>query len=303
MSAHATDVITNASDRPESRARFEDPENFFAFKWPEVPRHLFVKEREQAFAETAKTGEIALDVSDQLQTPYAATTPLLLARYVVVRANTTLDVDRLASAEIFYVMKGRGESAGHGDTMAWDAGDVFMFPGGAVQHRAETDAVLFTVCNEPLLRYESCVPNPAGHARVFPTVWKKSETDRHFEPILNRPDTEETAGRALQLTTAAMSPAKHPVPTINVAFNTLEPGKNQRPHRHNGVAITLAIVGDGVHSMIEDQQVDWQNGVAMITPATELHSHHNRGERRMESIVFQDEGLHFYTRTPGFSWT
>ena len=27
------------------------------------------------------------------------------------------------------------------------------------------------------------------------------------------------------------------------------------------------------------------------------------GPARMRSLVVQDEGLHFYTRTPGFSWT
>ena len=56
------------------------------------------------------------------------------------------------------------------------------------------------------------------------------------------------------------------------------------------------------NSMIEEQKVDWIAGAAQITPATELHSHHNRGSRRMVSLVVQDEGLHFYTRTPGFSW-
>jgi len=89
---------------------------------------------------------------------------------------------------------------------------------------------------------------------------------------------------------------------MNVAINTLEPGKDQRPHRHNGAAITLAIEGAGTHSMIENERIDWVTGAAQITPATELLSHHNRGDRRMESIVVQDEGLHFYTRTTGFSW-
>jgi hypothetical protein len=38
------------------------------------------------------------------------------------------------------------------------------------------------------------------------------------------------------------------------------------------------------------------------TTPTLLHSHHNRGSLRMRSLVIQDEGLHFYTRTPGFSF-
>ena len=99
--------------------------------------------------------------------------------------------------------------------------------------------------------------------------------------------SEELAGRAVQLSSARMEPAAYPVPTMNVAINTLEPGGDQRPHRHNGAAITLAIEGEGVYSRIEDEQVDWSTGAAQVTPATELHSHHNRGPRRMVSLVAQ----------------
>ena len=68
------------------------------------------------------------------------------------------------------------------------------------------------------------------------------------------------------------------------------------------MAITLALQSEGIYSMIEGTRVDWSDGAAAITPATLLHSHHNRGPRRMRSLVVQDEGLHLYTRTPGFSF-
>jgi len=93
-----------------------------------------------------------------------------------------------------------------------------------------------------------------------------------------------------------------PIPTINTAINTLEPGCDQRPHRHNGAAVTLAIQGEGIHSMIDGKRVNWSTGAAQITPATLLHSHHSTGTQRMRSFVIQDEGLHHYTRTPGFSF-
>ncbi len=68
------------------------------------------------------------------------------------------------------------------------------------------------------------------------------------------------------------------------------------------VAITLGIEGEGVYSMIDGQRVDWSAGAAQITPAAALHSHHNRGAERMLSLVLQDEALHYYTRTVGFSF-
>ena len=46
--------------------------------------------------------------------------------------------------------------------------------------------------------------------------------------------------------------------------------------------------------MIEVQKIDWKNGVFLITPAAELHSHHNRGSKRMISFVVFYEGLHWY---------
>jgi gentisate 1,2-dioxygenase len=68
------------------------------------------------------------------------------------------------------------------------------------------------------------------------------------------------------------------------------------------VAVTFSLQGEGVYSMIDGERVDWSDGAAQITPATRLHSHHNRGSQRMRSLIFQDEGLHYYTRTPGFSF-
>lgn len=301
MSATASTVTTTDA---AGRARFMDPENFFAFQWPAVPRRQFLAERDQAFADDAATGEIQLDASDAMGMAYAATTPLLVARYLVVREGAPLMVEREASAELLYVFQGEGVSEGCNESLHWKTGDVFCFPGGTpVRHLAHKDAVLFTVCNEPLLRLEQLRPPSPGAGIVQPVHWTDEAMVEHFEAVFRRPDTQLTAGRALQLSSAQMEPAGYPVPTMNVAINTLEPGGDQRPHRHNGAAITLCIQGEGVYSMIEDQKVPWHHGAAQVTPATELHSHHNRGPARMRSLVVQDEGLHFYTRTPGFSWT
>ncbi|MFT5445699.1 MAG: gentisate 1,2-dioxygenase [Gammaproteobacteria bacterium] len=300
------DTPSNTGDTPAAgRARYHDPENFFSFKWPAVPRRQFVAERDAAFDADVATSEILLDSSEVLESAYPATTPLLLARYLCIRQGESLTVTRRASAEIFYVLRGEGSSSGCGESIEWSPGDTFCFPGGAaVTSTASSQAVLFSVCNEPLLRYESLQPASNGqHERVQPVHWPKGEMDERFKTIFARPDSEETAGRALQLSSAAMDPARYPTPTMNVAINTLQAGGDQRPHRHNGAAITLAVIGEGVHSMIEDERVDWAEGAAQVTPAAELHSHHNRGNKRMLSLVVQDEGLHFYARTPGFSWT
>ena len=85
-------------------------------------------------------------------------------------------------------------------------------------------------------------------------------------------------------------------------MNQLGAGEDQIAHSHNSVAVSLAISDDHCYSLVDGNRKDWQSFVTMVTPPISVHSHHNRGSQRMRSFVIQDEGLHFYTRTVGFSF-
>lgn len=287
-----------------SRARYLINENGFAFSWPEVPIRQFLAERDRAFDTGAPTGLIALDISADLLTKYPATTPTLLCRYVKLRTNEQLRTSFVASGEIYYAMSGSGQSRNGKDAIDWSAGDVFCFPGGGeTSHRAgNAHSVLFCVTNEPLLAFERLRAPLPGEAVVETTYWPAAEIERQFQEVWRRPVTPNTTGNSVQFSTTALAPSSNTIPTINTAINTLEPGRDQRPHRHNGAAVTLAIQGEGIHSMIDGKRVNWSTGAAQITPATLMHSHHSTGTQRMRSFVIQDEGLHHYTRTPGFSF-
>ncbi len=304
MTASAIRAETAGQAPHASRARYLTNENGFAFSWPAVPIRQFLAERDQAFDADRPSGLIALDLSSDLRTAYAATTPTLLCRYVKIRAGERLHTAFAASGEIYYVMSGAGESRNGRDALAWSRGDVFCFPGGGeTSHRAgSAPCLLFAVTNEPLLAFERLRAPLPGQAVVETTHWPATEIERHFQQVWNRPLNPETTGDSVQFSSAALAPSSNTIPSINTAINTLAAGANQRPHRHNGVAVTLAIQGEGIHSLIDGKRVDWSTGAAQITPATMLHSHHNRGSERMRSFVIQDEGLHQYTRTPGFSF-
>ena len=304
MTATAARAEIDAQTPYVRRARYLTNENGFAFSWPAVPAHQFLAERDRAFDAGTPTGLIPLDISTELCTGYPATTPTLLCRYVKIRAKEQLRAAFAASGEIYYVMSGNGESRNGKDVVRWDRGDVFCFPGGAESsHRAGgTDCLLFAVTNEPLLAFERLRAPLPGQAAVETTLWPAAEIERRFEEVWNRPVGADTTGASVQFSTTALEPSTNTIPSINTAINTLAPGGDQRPHRHNGVAVTLAIQGDGIHSMIDGKRVDWSTGAAQITPAARLHSHHSRGTQRMRSFVIQDEGLHHYTRTPGFSF-
>lgn len=291
-----------ATQTPEHRARYCTSENPFTFGYPAVPVRQFLAERDRAFDSATPTSAIALDASNDLATAYPATTPTLLCRYFRIRAGEELKTAFAASSEVFYVMHGSGASRNRDETIAWGTGDVLCFPSGETMHRAQTGSLLFGVSDEPLLAFEGLRPPPSEKPAVKATHWPAPEIERVFQGVYTRKRTGRTTGCSVMFSCHDFAPGYHTTPLINTAINTLEAGGDQQPHRHNGVAVTLAIEGEGVHSMIEDKRVDWSAGAAQITPGSLLHSHHNRGPRRMRSFVIQDEGLHYYTRTPGFSF-
>jgi gentisate 1,2-dioxygenase len=304
VEAHVEEQTVQSGTPYTRRARYHTSENPFTFEWPPVPIRQFLAERDRAFDPATPTGEIVLDASDALGTRYPATTPTLLARYLKIRAGERLRTRFAAGGEIYYVISGAGESRNGNDAIAWRCGDVYSFAGGgeAVHRAGPEDCLLFVATDEPLLAFE-CLRAPAPGDAVAETVhWPAAEIESRFEAVWQRPSSDKATGRSVMVSTLALAPSYMTIPSINVAINTLEPGCDQRSHRHNGVAVTLAIQGEGIYSMIDGQRVDWSNGAAQITPATALHSHHNRGTKRMRSLVIQDEGLHHYTRTPGFSF-
>ncbi len=285
------------------RARYVCNENGFDFAYAPVPCRQFLAEREQAFDENAASGLVELDASDALGTAYAATTPSLLCRYIKVRAGERLSSIAVASGEVIYVIAGRGASRNGRDEIVWSVGDVFCFPGGVeTAHTATDDALLFSATDAPLLAFAGIGAPATGHAGVEAVIWSSSEIDRRLAQVYDRSTSEQATGAAVQFSTRRTEPNFTTTPFINAAINTLAASCDQRPHRHNGVAVTLAIQGEGIHSMIDGERIDWVSGAAQITPATALHSHHNRGDKRMRALVIQDEGLHIYTRTPGFSF-
>jgi len=269
MTATAVRAELDAQALYASRARYLTNENGFAFSWPAVPVHQFLAERDRAFDAGTPTGLIALDISAVLSTNYPATTPTLLCRYVKLRAAEQWRTAFVASGEIYYVMSGSGESRNGNDVIGWACGDVFCFPGGGeTLHRAgSANSLLFAVTNEPLLAFERLRAPLPGQAVVQTTYWPAAEIERQFQEVWSRPVSANTTGSSVQFSTTALAPSSNTIPTINTAINTLAPGRDQRPHRHNGAAVTLAIQGEGIHSMIDGKRVNWSSGAAQITPA------------------------------------
>jgi len=92
-------------------------------------------------------------------------------------------------------------------------------------------------------------------------------------------------------------------------LNVLPKGCVQKPHRHNSVALDLAVsAGENTYTLmgkeidenghiIDPIRADWASGSVFVTPPAWWHSHHNESDQDAYVFPVQDAGLHTYART------
>ena len=292
----------------ERRARYFSSAHAFNLKLSPVPRGQFVAEHERAFAKDAPTNTVAMDQSDALALEEPATTPLVLSRYLRINRGEALTTRFAASAEIYYVIEGAGETtatnADAQQSIRWAAGDVFFLPGGAerVHSASEGPAVLWSVTNEPQLALEHLRPAENGAADVEAVHYPAAEIEHQLEVLRSLQTQPGQAGTALIFAQEKQLGRRNICPSLTLAMNTLEPGAMQRAHVHNSVAVTLCVQGKDCYSMIDGERVAWIDQTVSITPPGSVHSHHNDGSELARFLIVQDGGLHYHCRTMGFKF-
>jgi gentisate 1,2-dioxygenase len=295
---------TAADTAYKRRARYFDSSNAFALKYPPVPCQQFLAELDRAFDPATGTAVIPLDLSEELGTEFPATTPLILTRYLRIRAGDSLATRLKASGELYYVIAGSGETESGADRIAWGPGDVFCLPGGVGStHRAhDSDCVLWEISNEPELAFEHLEPPAQGNAVTGAVHYPAAEIAQQLERVGEKLKGQKIAGLALVFSSADQAKSRNVLPSLTLAVNQLPPGDVQRPHRHNSAAVTLSIQGKDCYSMIGGRRVDWQKHAVMVTPPADVHSHHNDGDEQMTCLIVQDGGLYYHCRTMGFEF-
>jgi len=285
------------------RARYYSSAEAFDIKRPDIAAHVFRAEHDRAFAPDAPSGLIPLDASAALDLPFPATTPLILARYARIRAGDRLAPRFEASGELYYVIRGGGETRLGDDVLEWDAGDVFCLPGGvAAVHTSRQDSLLWIVTNEPELAYEGArVPAP-GRAPIEVVHYPGDEIRRRLEWIHGLASETAMVGKAINLSSRAMDRYRTCLPSFTLSMNSLAPGDDQRLHRHNAVAVTLIVQASRCYSLIDGRRVEWEPDTVMITPPGAMHSHHNEGDDLALFLIVQDGGLYYHCRTMGFAY-
>lgn len=288
----------------QRRARFFNSGNAFNVQLPPVPDHAFVEEPARALDPETPTGLIQCDISDELDCPFPATSPLVLAGYARIRAGEELELAPRASGVIAYVIQGSGTTRCGDEDVAWQRGDLMLFPGGAVQHHRadEDDAVLWVVSNEPQVAFERLQPPAEDDAPTGIVHFTAADIEAQIDYLYDHAEEGELPGYAVVFSSEQQEAGRNVLPTLTLAMNSLPGGSMQRPHRHNSVAVSLVIRGEGCYSMIDGKRKDWSPWATTITPPVAVHSHHNGGNSRALFLIVQDGGLYYHTRAMGFEF-
>jgi gentisate 1,2-dioxygenase len=295
---------TSPGTEAQARALYYNTGNAFNQKLAEVPDQSFVDEPARALNPASPTGLINCDRSQDLGTPYPATTPLVLVRYARIRAGESLRGEFVASGVVVYVMVGSGTTACGMEEISWQPGDVFVLPGN-VSHlysAGVNDAVLWIVTNEPQLAFEHLRGPVEGNAPTELVHFPAQEIAHQIDLLYEVGRGNDIAGSALIFSSTQQEASRSVLPTLMVAMNSLPPGGSQRSHRHNSIAVTLVIEGDQCHSMVDGRRKDWSQWATTVTPPTAAHSHANDGDKWAKFLIIQDGGIYNYTRALGFEF-
>jgi gentisate 1,2-dioxygenase len=259
-----------------------------------------------ALHEEGETRIIPLDVSKGLGVPYPATSPGLLANFVRILHNEHIRTCANATSHLFYVIRGNGHTEVDGLLIPWNTGDFFALPAhqNAI-HYADTDSAFYYIHDEPLLNYLGA----KTEKQCFePTLYLVEESYANLQKAIDS-KTKNRNRLSILLANKALPQTRTITHVLWAMFGVLPVGAVQPPHRHQSVALDLAVdcqpgcytlIGKSLNpdgSIKDPTRVDWAPHSAFITPPGYWHSHHNESGVQAHVIPIQDVGLHTYLRT------
>ncbi len=257
--------------------------------------------------EQGETRVIGLDLAEIIGTSCPATTPNLMANYLRICQNDKIQTAVSASSEVFFVMRGKGYTATDQGTLVWQQGDAFTLPtNSGVTHYAEEDTALFWVHDAPMLQYIGAIP---ATPRFEPTYYSRSYLDSEIARVREAGIRENRNRNGVILGNPVSEKNRTMTHTMWSLYNLLPKGATQQPHRHNSVAIDLAVYAEsGTYTLIGKEvdakgniinpvKAEWMPNTAFVTPPGWWHSHHNDSNNDAYVFPVQDAGMQIYMRT------
>jgi len=263
--------------------------------------------------ESGPTRVIPFDINDFLEIDESCTSPNLMASFIRIVKDESIETAAKATSQAFYVIRGAGTSESEHGKISWNTGDMFVLPvtNGSVVHACvdaeeKGGAALYWVHDEPLLRYLGV--EPSSDKKFEPTLYRREQMLERVEEIKH--DNSRSNNRCgVLLGNKACAQTKTLTHVLWSLLNSIPAKSVQRPHRHNSIALDLAVAAKpGVYTLlgkeidsdgfiIDPIRCDWIPGGVFITPPGWWHSHHNESDDVAWVLPIQDAGLYTHQRT------
>lgn len=261
--------------------------------------------------ETGPTRIIPFDLSRQMEIEYPCSSPNLIASFLRICPNESLNTQATATSQAFYIIRGSGRSVSDEDEIEWSEGDLFVIPAceSQVVHTASSDSAIYWVNDMPLMQYLGVQP---ATKKFQTTLFRKERLLAEVERIKHQPGAEHRNRMGILLGNRITEEnTKTLTHTLWSLLNMLPARDAQRPHRHNSVALDLCVSaesGDKVYTLMGPELDEegwvknpikcvWKSGAVFSTPPGWWHSHHNETDTPAWVLPMQDAGLYTHQRT------
>jgi gentisate 1,2-dioxygenase len=254
-----------------------------------------------------------IDLSDTYNVEYKSTSPNLLASFIKIKGNSDIIVTENENATSHFFFLIQSSCSVFIDDKKFDIGknDILISPFSEsiiIKNNNDEDAILYYINDSPLMNYMGSRPykknfQPAIYSNEF-ILSKLQElanpNNNRKGILLSNKDTEKLGINTI-------------TPVLWSLYNELPPFTNQRPHKHNSVALDLCITckdSENIYTLIGSEidengeivnpiKVNWVENGMFVTPPGLWHSHHNTGNTCAYILPIQDAGLLLYQRILG----
>ena len=276
---------------------------------PRIPYHFFPP---SLYAD-GPTRVVPLDLSAELKCDSPATGPDLCANFVRIVAGERLRLEPNATSLVFYVIRGAGSAQVGDAALSWAKGDFFTAPGAVTTVLdASDDAALYYVNDAPLLTYLGAI---AARPRFSPVLYEASRANAELAKVAADAQASNRSRVSVLLANAEFPLTRTVTHVLWAMYGMISPNTEQKPHRHQSIALDLIVDCDpGCYSLLGQEldadgaiadptRVDWVSGCAFVTPPGYWHAHFNSSGREARLIPIQDAGLQTYLRTLDIRFT
>jgi gentisate 1,2-dioxygenase len=253
------------------------------------------------------TRRVPLDLSAELGCPAPATGPSLSASFLRINTGEELTLAPTATSQLGYVISGTG-SVVQGDTsFPFARGDFFTLPGGEpAVLSANACATLYYVNDAPLLTYLGVT---GVQARFAPTLYPAARAEAELRKVAEDAHAGLRNRISVLLGNVNFPQTRTVTHSLWAMFGIVTPRSQQKPHRHQSIALDFisgcqpgcyTLVGselDESGNIVNPTRVDWEPGMAFVTPPGYWHTHFNESDDNAYVIPIQDAGLQTYLRT------